>query len=368
MSFVQINKTQTKEAHRTALFELGFRPFFIGAGVFAVVSILAWLLVYGFQYPIQTTPYSLFEWHAHEMIYGFSLAVISGFLLTAIMNWTGVQTLNGTKLQLLFIAWLVPRIALLFGTTFISIAAIFDLLFVFGLLYAVTSPILKAKQLKQFAIVTIIGLLALGNLIFYLDAFNIYQNGAFVGIYGGLFLVISLILTIGGRVMPAFIKNGVDQEVDIKNPLWVALLSLGLFIVFSINYIFLGNSTLTGSLSLLLFIFTSYRLFCWHTPGIWSKPLLWGLFCAYLFINLGFLLFAAHAFMSSSVFFAIHAFAYGGIGLATLAMMPRVSLGHTARSVRSPPRGTSLILIVLTLGALMRVVLPIFDAVNYISL
>lgn len=364
MTIVQIN-TRARPAESFVLFTIGFRPFFLGAGIFSALLILAWTLVYSFQVPVSTGTISLFEWHAHQMIYGFSMAVIAGFLLTAIMNWTNVPTLHGTPLKALFLCWAIPRVLLLFGVQFIELAALFDLLFLLGLSYGVTAPIVAVRQWKQIGILSKVLLLAAGNLCFYLDAFGIYQNGAFVGVYAGLFLIVSLILTIGGRIMPAFIRNGLEHKVEISNPFWVAITSFVIFLVFTVNFLFIQNNVTTGVTAGLLFALTTYRLFCWHTPGIWSQPLLWGLFMSYIFIDIGFLLYTLYAFGSVSPFIAAHAFAYGGIGLATLCMMIRVSLGHTGRNVRTPPQGTAVLLAILSLGAATRVFAPLVSTEGY---
>ena len=365
MTLIQINPASRTATKQFALLNLGFRPFFIGAGAFAVLTIFSWLLVYSFHVSVPTGPISLFEWHAHQMIYGFSMAVIAGFLLTAIMNWTNIETLHGVPLLTLFICWAIPRLLLLFGNDFIEVAALFDMLFIFGLSYGVAAPIIATRQWKQIGILAKLILLAVCNLCFYLSAIGAYPGGAFVGIYGGLFLIISLILTIGGRVMPAFIRNGLEHPVDISNPLWVAIATLIVFVVFTVNFIFVHNNLTTGISAGVLFVLMTYRLYCWHTPGIWRKPLLWGLFTSYLFINLGFLLYALQAFTSLPSFIAVHAFAYGGIGLATLVMMIRVSIGHTGRSIHKPPHSTGILLMILIAGAAIRVLIPLITTDYY---
>lgn len=365
MSLVQINSNKLVRNNGFALFNLGFRPFFLGAGIFSILSIFAWTLVYSFHIPVATGSITLFEWHAHQMIYGYSMAVIAGFLLTAIMNWTSIPTLHGVPLIILFLCWAIPRALLLLGVRFIEVAAVFDLIFLIGLSYSVTTPIIAVRQWKQVGILSKVALLATGNICFYMDAIGVYSNGAFIGIYGGLFLIISLILTIGGRVMPAFIRNGLDYQVKISNPFWVAVVSLVIFVVFTANFLFIQNSTVTSLTSIALFALTTYRLTCWHTPGIWNQPLLWGLFMSYIFIDIGFLLFALSSFGLTSSFLAVHAFSFGGIGLATLSMMIRVSLGHTGRSPKTPPKGTGLLLSVLTLGAIIRVITPLISAEYY---
>ncbi|MCK5498170.1 MAG: NnrS family protein, partial [Gammaproteobacteria bacterium] len=145
------------------LFNLGFRPFFLGASLFSIVSVLLWMGVYALQVPLQITGINMYQWHAHEMIYGYSLAVISGFLLTAVKNWTGEQTLYGPGLFGLFMLWAMARISFLFGTSFIFIAAFFDMLFLFCLISAIAYPIVKIRQWRQIGILTKLILLTIGN-------------------------------------------------------------------------------------------------------------------------------------------------------------------------------------------------------------
>ena len=119
---------------KIAVLNLGFRPFFLGAAIFAVVSMMLWMDVYVFQLPLSIARISSFQWHAHEMIYGFTIAVIAGFLLTAVKNWTGIQTLHGFSLLGLFALWALPRVLFLFGTPLIFVAGFFDMLFVLCLI------------------------------------------------------------------------------------------------------------------------------------------------------------------------------------------------------------------------------------------
>ncbi len=364
MSIIQINK-KAPVTNTFSLFNLGFRPFFLGASVLASISIGMWMSVYFSHISLPLTVLSIFQWHSHEMIYGYSVAVIAGFLLTAIQNWTGVQTIQGRSLLALFSLWSLARVLFLFGTRFLEIAALADMLFMLCLLVAVATPIVKAKQWKQLGVLSKVLLLMLGNLSFYLGAFGLLENGPYWGIYGGLYAIIALILTIGARVIPAFIRNGVDNYVEVKNPLWLNVASLILFLAFFINQLFIRNQALLGYLSIALCLITSARLWLWHTPGIWRKPLLWSLFLSIVFIDFGFVLYALSAFAGVSPFLAVHAFAFGGIGLATLGMMSRVVLGHTGRNIRNPPAMTTYALLLLTIGAVTRVGLPLVDQTHY---
>ncbi|MFB3090124.1 MAG: NnrS family protein [Gammaproteobacteria bacterium] len=350
-----------------ALFNLGFRPFFLGASVFSLFSVLLWMGVFVFQLPLQFKEINMYQWHAHEMVYGYSVAVISGFLLTAVKNWTGEQTLYGPKLCGLFLLWVVARILFLFGTSFIFIAAFFDMLFMLCLISAIAFPIVKTRQWRQIGILAKLVLLTIGNGLFYLGAAGLIDQGVFWGIYGGLLLIIALILTLGRRVIPFFIEGGVGYPVQLVNYKWIDRLSLVLLLAFFIFFVFIGNRQVSATISLALFFITTIRLFGWYTPGIWKKPLLWSLFISFIFIDIGFLLFAVSDLLNQPIMLAFHAFSYGGIGIVTLAMMSRVSLGHTGRNIQSPPAVLTLSFVLLVLGGLFRVFLPIIDMNHYVT-
>jgi len=357
------DKNQTPSP-KIAILNLGFRPFFIGAGAFAIISVLLWAGVYIFQLPLQIEKISYFQWHAHEMLYGFTMAVIAGFLLTAVKNWTGVQTLHGLSLLSLFILWVLARILFLFGTNFIFIAAIFDILFMFFLIGSVAYPVIKVKQWKQVGIISKLALLAVANGFFYLGAAGFLEQGVYWSIYGGLFLIIGLILTMGRRVIPFFIEAGVGYPVKVFNSKWIDISSLLLYLVFFVAEVFVGGRQFSAPISAGLFIITSARLIGWHTIGIWKKPLLWSLFISFIFIDLGFLLTALSVFINVPNMLIVHAFSFGGIGIVTLSMMARVSLGHTGRSVQNPPRAITFSFLALITGSVFRIIFPLID-MNY---
>jgi uncharacterized protein involved in response to NO len=353
-----------------ALWALGFRPFFLAAGIFAVVSMALWMAIYVFGLPFRTDAMSIFQWHAHEMIYGYAIAVIAGFLLTAVRNWTNIPTISGPPLAALVALWAIARITLLFGDRYIVVAAAFDILFMLGLMAAVAWPIVRVRQWKQLFILAKLGLLTAGNICFYLSAASTFDEGMperlmHWSIYGGLLLVIGLTLTIGRRVIPFFIERGVGYPVQLFNTKWLDVSSMTLFFLFFIAAVFIGEPRLTSLLATALFIITSIRLFGWHTPGIWKKPLLWSLFVALLFIDLGFLLFALNAIFNVPALLAMHAFGVGGIGLITLGMMSRVGLGHTGRDINRPSRTVAIACAAIILGAVFRVILPLFDMSHY---
>ncbi|MDQ5908145.1 MAG: NnrS family protein [Pseudomonadota bacterium] len=351
---------------KTALFNLGFRPFFLGSAVFAVISMTFWMFAYSFQQMPLIAGISLFQWHAHEMIYGFAVAVVAGFLLTAVKNWTGVQTLHGLNLLGLWILWMLPRIVLLFGTPGIGVAAFFDLLFMLGLIAAIVYPIVKVKQWWQLGIVTILVLLLVANSCFYLGAIGIIDQGARLGIYSGLFLIIGMILVIGRRVIPFFIEAGVGYPVKLVNYQWLDQLIIAFYVVFLIAELGVSDRWMIALSAMGLGIANSVRLVGWYTHGVWKKPLLWSLFVSFIFINLGFFLTALNAIFALPNIVAIHAFSIGGIGVITLSMMARVILGHTGRNIQEPPKAVTVFLMLMIIATVFRVVFPLIMMDYYV--
>ena len=349
-----------------ALFKLGFRPFFLGAAGFAAVSAAQWMAVYLFWVPLPLTGLSGLQWHAHEMIYGYSVAVITGFLLTAAKNWTGVQTLRGIPLVALFGLWAAARILFFWGTRYLHVAVVFDLLFAVSMCLAVAYPIVRARQWRQLLVLFIVGALAVGNLHFYLGYFGYRVGGVNEGIYAGLYLVIALVLVMSRRVIPFFIERGVGYGVRLFNSKWIDFTSAASLVGFVSAEVLIGEGDYSGYLALCLCVLYSVRLVGWHTRGIWRAPLLWSLYASVWIIVIAFLLFALSVFTDSvPKLIAVHAFSYGGVGMVTMAMMARVSLGHTGRDLRHPPRALNYCFTLLLVGTAFRVGAPLIVPQHY---
>jgi uncharacterized protein involved in response to NO len=295
------------------------------------------------------------------------MAVIAGFLLTAVRNWTGLPTPQGGPLASLFGLWAGARLLYLGGTRFIGAAACLDVLFIVCLNAAILSRLIRARQWRQTAIGAKLLFLMIGNITFYLGITGRLEQGIYWGLYGGLYLIISLIMTMGARIIPAFVQNGVGYDVKLANPLWINIASLLLFLFFFIAELFVRRPALTAMAASGLFVVTSLRLIGWHTPGIWRKPLLWSLYLSFVFIDVGFLLFALSPFLRFSRLIAIHAMTVGGIGLITMGMMARVSLGHSGRNIHSPPRVVAYSLAGLVLAVIDRVLFPLIWPASYVT-
>jgi uncharacterized protein involved in response to NO len=360
-----LNIEQPARQTGIAILNLGFRPFFSGAALFAVVLMLVWMGLYTLGWHWQPALPAV-TWHAHEMVFGYGMAVIAGFLLTAVKNWTGVQTLHGIPLLLLFLLWLTARLLLLAGGAGVLVwAALADGLFNFLLVLALAWPVFKVRQFKQFGIVSKILLLTLANLLFYAGVLEIYPWGLQAGLYSGIYLIMALIFVMSRRVLPFFIERGVPQDVTLTNRAWLDGASLLLFVGFWIADIAAPDSLPVAVLAGLLCVLYSIRLVDWHTPGIWRMPLLWVLYLAYVSIVVGFALKVAVYLFGLSPFLPLHAFTYGGIGLFTLGMMARVTLGHTGRNILEPPATVSWMFGLVLVGSIVRVVLPLLDAARF---
>lgn len=347
-------------ANQFALFNLGFRPFFLLAAGFAVLSIGLWVWKYAtLSAPVLSTV-TASQWHAHEMLYGFAFAVIAGFLLTAVKNWTGLQTLHGRPLIGLVTCWALARAVMLMAPYLVALAAAFDGLFNLWLLIAVARPIIQVKQWRQLGVLSKVLLLSVGNLAFYSQALGWTNQGAHAALWMGLLLNVSLIMVMSRRILPTFIERGVKEQVTLKNSVWIDRLLMVCLAALLINILTANAEILNTVLGLTISVSASFRLWRWHTPGIWQLPLLWSFYLGLWLINLGFLLYALSFLLPSiSVILAIHCWAIGGIGVITLAMMTRVSLGHTGRNIHNPPRSLVWIFGLVIFATLSRVLLPI---------
>ena len=349
------------------LLNLGFRPFFTGAVIFSLLSTLLWLCIYVPGWHWQPGSLPAVSWHAHEMVFGYAMAVIAGFLLTAVKNWTGVQTLYGVPLLLLFLLWLAARGLLLFpGAGMLLWAAVADLLFNLGLLLALACPVFRVRQFKQIGILSKVLLLMLANLLFYAGVLAPYPWGVQAGLYSGVYLVMALIFVMSRRVLPFFVERGLGEGVSVTNRAWLDGGSLLLFVAFWLADILEPDTAVVAVLAAGLCVLHGIRLAGWYAAGIFRQPLLWVLFLAYAVLVAGFALKAAVAVFDISPLLSLHAFTYGGIGLFTLGMMARVTIGHTGRNILQPPHAVVWVFGLLAVGSVARVVLPLLDVQRYV--
>jgi uncharacterized protein involved in response to NO len=347
------------------LWNLGFRPFFMGAAYFGALSIALWAWSYRYGVPVYPGVLSPSLWHAHELLYGYAVAVIAGFLLTATKNWTERQTLYRAPLVGLFVLWLAARLSLLVGVIPLAFSAALDILFNALLFTAIAVPLIATRQTKQYAILGKLIFLLVCNSLFYLDALELMSGVARQSIYVTLYVIIGLILMMGRRLIPFFIERGVGYKLTLKNSKPIDVASLILFLGFFIVECFFTASGVQTVFAGLLVPILAIRAWWWFTPGILRKPMLLSLYGAYLAIVSGFGLFALVPVSSVTPLLAMHVLTIGGIALITVSMMARVSLGHSGRSIHEPPKLLSYIFIGVVLATVLRVAGPLLFVSAY---
>ncbi|MBI2231583.1 MAG: NnrS family protein, partial [Deltaproteobacteria bacterium] len=340
------------------LFALGFRPFFLLAGFLAIVLVAAWVVVFvgGFAFD---TYYGQLGWHSHEMIFGYTSAVVAGFLLTAVINWTERPTPTGGYLAAMAALWLVGRIMPLFPETLPGwLIALVDLTFLPVVAIGIGVPLAHKGEKRNLVFLLLLSGLFIANLQVHLDLLGYGQQPAGSGVFLGLHIVILLIVIMGGRVIPFFTERALQGVVIKRWPAieWLAPISA---LAFLCAELFRADMVVVGACAALAAIVNGIRLASWYTNRFWPVPLLWVLHLGYGWVVVGFSLEAAAAFGAIPPQSTTHAFTAGAIGVLTLGMMARVALGHTARPLRvGPAMGVAFGLV--NLSAFLRALSPIW--------
>ena len=366
------------------ILNLSFRIFFSAGALFAIITMALWAFVFTGHTDIDAQTLNPLYWHGHEMIYGYALAIVAGFLLTAVKTWTGVMMPHGYKLLGIFMCWLLARLGwVAFGlgvmvagssTALLYAAAIFDLLFVGSMAFVIFRAVLQVKQYKQMGILAKLALLTLGNALCYWGIISANMNLTKTGVYLGFYLIIGLVLTIGRRVVPFFIERGLSipnakgekKEVTVRNNKAQDIASLLFFFAFFLVDLFYPNKYLLTISALGVAVVNIVRLVGWYHRGIWQKPLLWSLFLAFLGMCLSFVLYALQPWLGYAHSIAVHGLSISGVGMMTVAMMARVSLGHTGRSIHQPPKIVNAMFALMVLAYVSRVFLPLVDMSHYL--
>lgn len=376
MAVIQINQDKPITENTFSLFALGFRPFFLFAALAAVLLMLNWIMGFINGWSI-SSQYPVYAWHSHEMVFGYTVAVIAGFLLTSVRNWTGVDTPSGKPLAALLLLWLAGRILPLTPIDIVWLSIV-DVAFLPLLAIAIAIPIIRARQWSNLFFVPLLVLMALANMAFHAGIMNLLFDGVKFGLYGALALIIVLLVVMAGRVIGFFIDRGLNlnrKEIKGLNTTLViaTLISMVGQFVIPVDILFY----IVAITSLLHVI----RMIHWHHPGIWRVPLLWILFLGYGWLTIAFILNAIEVWSMTNLAIpavdvlrhqslVIHAFTAGAIGVITLGMMSRVTLGHTGREMKSHPAMTSAF-VVINLAVVVRVFFPMFAptmTLNWIEL
>jgi len=340
-----------------ALFSYGFRPFFLGAGLWASIGILLWLPQY-MGYFALPTHFGPLEWHVHEMLFGFAAATIAGFLLTAIPNWTGRLPVNGVSLAALVGLWLAGRCAILFSAWIGgAAAAAIDTSFLFVLALVAAREIVAGKNWRNLRVLILLTLLIASNVTFHVEVLT--TGAADYGIRLAIAAVILLIALIGGRIVPSFTGNWIARENPGRRPAPFSRYDMATMLASAlalVAWIASPAHTVTGALLLAAGILQSVRLARWAGDRTTRERLVLVLHVAYLFMPLGFLLIGASVFVPALPASAgIHAWTAGAIGLMTLAVMTRASLGHTGHVLHAGT-ATEAVYATVFVSAVLRIV------------
>lgn len=345
-----------------ALLSYGFRPFFLFGSLYAGLAILAWLPMFYGELELSTT-FAPRDWHIHEMLYGYLPAVITGFLLTAVPNWTGRMPLQGRPLLILLLAWAAGRIAVTTSAwTGWGAAALIDNSFLVLVAAAMGREILKGRNRRNHKVLIALGVLTAGNIVFHLEAHVL--GAADFGIRLGIAATMMLIMLVGGRIIPSFTRNWLVRENPGRLPA-----SFGRFDVVSmiaagaalLAWIAAPDWRVTGAALIAAGGLQAVRLARWAGERTWRDRLVLILHIAYAFVPLGFILvgLAALGWLPASA--GIHAWTGGAMGILTVAVMSRASLGHTGRAMEATV-ATQGIYFLLIAAALARVCAAIHPA------
>jgi len=335
-----------------SLLTYGFRPFFLGAGVWAVLAMALWVPMLSGHVELPTR-FDPVTWHAHEFLYGYLSAVVAGFLLTSVPNWTGRLPIVGWPLGGLFALWVVGRLAVTLSSGLpVWLVVLADLSMLMTLAAVLSREIVAGQNWRNLAVLGMLGVLILGNGVFHFEAARGDYAAQGYGLRIGLGAGLMLIALIGGRIVPSFTRNWLVRRGEGKLPvppmrrfdkLALLLLAIGLAL-----WIIAPQSEAAAIAVLIAGLAHLFRLTRWAGERSLSEPLLWVLHLAYALLPLGAFFMAIEILRPGMLGFAAaqHIWMAGTIGMMTLAVMTRATLGHTGNALHAGVGTTALYLCV----------------------
>jgi uncharacterized protein involved in response to NO len=333
---------------------LGFRPFYIGGTLLAALALPLWLAMF-FGQTAWTPNLPPLLWHAHEMLFGFAVAIIVGFLLTAAKAWTGLATPRGPALAALVLLWLAARVAALVGPY--ALYAALDLALLPLVALILVRILLKARNHRNLPLGLLVLLLALANLLFHLAVMGVLALPAVTPLYAALALITLIECVMGGRVIPSFtmaVTRGLKLAAKpVLERFVLGATGLGLLL-----WLLAAPALLGGTLLALASSLQVWRMRGWHPVVTRKRPILWILHLAYAWIPVGLALLALAQFGLVSTSAGVHALAVGATGGLIIGMVTRTARGHTGRPLQvSKPEVLAYALVMA--AALLRVLLPL---------
>nr|WP_315595640.1 NnrS family protein [uncultured Cupriavidus sp.] len=354
---LQISPPSRTPAYRgLPVLALGFRPFYLLAAAFGALAVAAWVAMYlGWWIPTSQPWLGAMLWHAHEMVFGFSAAVVVGFLFTAGKNWTGLQTPQGAWLGALAGIWLLARVLMWSGPPWAAIAV--DAMFLPLCSLSFIRILRRAKSQRNYGLAIALGVMGAFNIGFHAAALGGRPDWSLHAAEAATGLVAIFVTVIGGRVIPMFTANAIPG-VRIRRWQAVERLVIALTLLATLAAAMQAPALLTAPLASGAAIAHAVRLSGWDPLRTWRKPIVSILHVAYAFLPAGFVLIAAASFGWLDRSTALHALTVGVIGCAIIAMVTRTALGHTGRRLETS-RIEHLAYLCMALAAVVRVAGPL---------
>jgi uncharacterized protein involved in response to NO len=338
----------------------GFRPFFLVAALYAVLGVPFWVAALAGSAPWRA-PANALDWHAHEMVFGYVGAVLAGFLLTAVRKWTNRPTLEGWPLGVLVLVWLGARVLPFVPSAPPALAAAVDVSFWVGLLLACARPILGARNERNYGFIALLAAFTAAAASSHANRLGYLHGGFWEVRQCGVDLVCVAIIVVTGRIVPSFTRNATRATDIAETPRHDRMAAAAMVAVAMLDAVSAPApwSALPAGVAGCLVVARARH---WGARHTLREPLLWSLHLAHAWLGVGLVLRAlASSVPSVPQSVALHAVTVGGIGLLTLSMMTRVTLGHTGRMLRAP-RSMSVAFVLLSAAALLRVAGPLFAA------
>ncbi|MFS8055615.1 NnrS family protein [Rhizobium sp. BR 317] len=341
------------------IFSYGFRPFFLAAAIWAIVSIDLWAAFLTLGIPL-ATEYGALYWHAHEMLFGFAPAILAGFLLTAIPNWTGRLPISGRPLIYLLSLWTAGRLAML-ASSLVGVipAVIIDSAFLPAMLILSTREVVAGRKWADLKVIAGLAVLSLANILFHLQV--VKAGHPELAIRLGLGAYVLLVTIVGGRILPSFTRNWINQSGRTDFPVPYNRFDAATIIVGAVSltvWAVWPEAWASGILGSAAAVLNVVRLVRWRGWTTWPEPILFVLHVAFAFVPLGFAAIALQA-VGLPELAVLHIFAIGSISLMMLAVMTRASRGHTGRKLKSS-RLTNLSYVILLVVAFVRPMAELF--------
>jgi uncharacterized protein involved in response to NO len=326
---LKIENPPSGATHRStgfALWALGFRPFYLLASVYAALSVALWAGEYAGYLPAANLRSSL--WHGHEMLFGYTIAVVTGFLFTAVRNWTGLPTPTGVALAAFALLWVAGRVLVL--TRYAVAAAVVSTAFPVAVAIGIGIPLMRSGNRRNYFFVAALLAIGAAELALHLAALDVLRWPAHASLRVGLDIVLFIIAVMSGRVIPMFTNNGVPGAQAVRKP-WLERLALGGVLALLVADLVAAPDGVLAALAGLVALAHAARLYLWQPWRTYATPLVWVLHAAYAWIVIYLALRALAGLGLVAEPLAIHALTIGAIGGMTIGMMTRTARGHTGR-------------------------------------